>query len=298
MHLEAELKVQLEEGRAAPDPGAERRINMNKRLAGIVSLLVLLGGALPAYGSNPGEGRWVAEQVFRGTNARGMTGLIVTNSAYTTRRGNLVLGLGGVTDTTAGVSSTTVPLTATYGWSDSVEFGVAASYVSTAAATGLGDTEINWKWRFRNQGEYLPAMGLALGLIAPTGAAGLKTVQNWGAKLNLMASSESALTETFYIGMYLDGEVGQLDPGAAAAESYTALNAGVLFPISDDNRLQLLAESNSVAGRAAAANNYTAITAGLRYASDGFKFTLGGQSLSRSDSTTSSRMYVNVGVEF
>lgn len=271
---------------------------MNKRLAGTVSLLVLLGGTLPAHAANPGEGKWVAEQVYRGTNLRGMTGLIVTNSAYTTRRGNLIMGIGGVTSSTGGVSATIVPVTATYGWSDSAEIGVAGSYFTGGAVSGLGDTEINWKWRFKTQGEYLPAMGLALGLIAPTGATGLKTVQNWGAKLNLMASSESALTETFYIGMYLDGEAVQLDPGAATAESYTAINAGVLFPISDNNRLQLLAESNSVAGRTLAAANFTGLTTGLRYATEAFKFTLGGQAMSWGDGTSSSRMYVNIGMEF
>jgi len=252
-----------------------------RKLAGFLILITMLGASYRAFAANPGEGKWVAEEVFRSANIGGMTGLIHMNSAYTVRDGEMQVNVGLTAESVGGVDYQQAPFAITYGLADNKEFGLVTRYITDSVGNaGIGGAEMKLKWRFRKQTEYLPASSLAFGLIFPTGPAALNEVTSWGARVNLLFASEASITETGYIGMYMDLGATAIDPGAATAQNYFDNSVGLLFPISDDNRLQLMFEYNSITGRAFAylgSTNYTAITWGIRYASQGFKMTLGAE---------------------
>ncbi len=271
---------------------------MYKKMAGLIVFLALGSTATAVSAASLGEGRWVADGVYRSTNYRGLTGLFITDSAYTIGRNTLVLGVGGETEKVSGTTINTVPVTITYGVSDDIEFALAGKYISSSlVGNGMGDTELAWKWRFRKQGEYLPALAMALAVIAP-GATGLSEVSKYGARFNILASSEAALTDTTYIGLYLDVEADSLDPSTSTQDNYYSGNFGILLPISDDSRLQAVAEYNVVGKRAQPVDNYNAVTAGLRYSADVLQYSLAAQSLSRLDGSTTTRLMFNLVAQF
>lgn len=269
-----------------------------KKLAKFLFIFNALIVSLGAHAANPGEGRWVAEEVFRSANTGAMTGLVHMNSAYTVREGELQVNVGFTSESIGGVSYTQAPLTITYGLSDNKEVGLVARYISSSSGVaGLGGAEIKLKWRFRRQTEYLPATAILIGLMAPTGPAALNEVSSFGLRVHGLASSEANVTDTFYIGMYLDVGVVLLDPGTGTADNYLDISAGLLFPISDDNRLQAMLEYNSVSRRAVAylgSSNYTSFAPALRYATKSFKTTLGAEL--RSNGAT--KITATLGFEF
>lgn len=255
-----------------------------KKWVKFLFLFSMLVASLGAHGANPGEGRWVAEEVFRSANTGGMTGLINMNSAYTVRDGELQFNVGLIVESAGGVAYVQTPVTITYGLSDTKELGLSTRFIrSSNGFTGVGGAEMKLKWRFRRQTEYLPASAFIFGLIAPVGPTELNEVSSWGARFHILAASESSVTESFFIGMYFDLGAALIDPGAATAQNYYDLNIGFLFPISDDNRLQALFEFNSISGRTLTylgTDNYSGSTVGIRYASESFKMTMGAQSRS------------------
>lgn len=269
-----------------------------KKLVGFLFVINMLFVPLVVQAANPGEGKWVAEEVFRSANTGGMTGLIHMNSAYTVRDGEMQINVGLTTESVGGTRYLQAPIAITYGLSDNKELGLVGRYISASTGTaGLGGAELKLKWRFRKQTEYLPATSLAFGLIIPTGPAALNEVSSWGARLNFLAASEASITETGYIGMYLEIGAVAIDPGSAGADSYVDASIGLLFPISDDNHLQLILELNAISGRGIAylgSTNYTAVTPGLRYASENFKMTMGAET--RSNGST--KIVSTLGFEF
>lgn len=266
-----------------------------KKLANFFFTLVLIGYSTFIYASNPGEGRWVADEVFRASNAGGSTGLVNMNSAYTIRDGEMSFNIGVASESVGGVDYTQAPVAITYGISNNTELGLATRYIDDNAGTaGVAGGELKLKWRFRNQTEYWPAGSVALSLLFPSGPAALNEVSSWGARLNALMSSESAISDTLYIGIYLDIGATSIDGGA---DNYLSADIGLLAPISDNKRLQAMLEFNNVSGRAnpyLGTADYSAITPGLRYASEAFKLTLGAQS--RSTGTT--KFSVTLGLEF
>lgn len=269
-----------------------------KKLVSFLFVINVLFVSFIAHAANPGEGKWVAEEVFRSANTGAMTGLVHMNSAYTVRDGEMQFNIGLTSETVAGTTYTQAPLAITYGLSNTTEFGIVARYITTSTGTaGLGGGEMKLKWRFRKQTEYLPATSLSFGLIAPSGPAALNEVSSWGARLNFLAASEASITDTGYIGMYLDIGTTAIDPGSPTAQNYMDASIGLLFPVSDDNRLQAMLEFNSISGRTIAylgSTNYTAITPGIRYASKSFKMTLG----SEVRSTNTTKTTFTLGFEF
>jgi hypothetical protein len=271
-----------------------------KKMANFYCALALFALSASAYASNPGEGKWVADEVFRATNSSGSTGLLYMNSAYTIRDGEMSINTGVSSESVGGTDYTQVPLAIAYGVTERTEFGLVGKYIdSSAGASGMAGGEVKMKWRFSNQTEYLPASALALSVLFPAGDASLNEVANWGARLNLLFASEAQLSDTLYIGMYLDLGATTINdsPAGPGGDSYTNLDLGLLFPISDDKRLQFLVEFNSVGGRTyqyLGTDNFTAITPALRYASEGFKLTFGVQSRD----SGSSKATANIGWEF
>lgn len=269
-----------------------------KKLLQYLFVFNVLVASMGVHAANPGEGRWVAEEVFRSANTGAMTGLLHMNSAYTVRDGELQVNLGLTTESIGGTTYAQAPLAITYGLGDNKELGFVVRYISDSVGNaGMGGAELKLKWRFRKQTEYLPATALSFGLIIPTGPAILNEVSSWGIRINGMAASEASISDTFYIGMYIDIGVTAIDPGSVTGQSYFDASVGFLFPISDDNRLQAMLEFNSISGRSTAylgSTNYTAITPGIRYASESFKMTLG----SEIRSNNSTKIIATLGFEF
>jgi hypothetical protein len=268
-----------------------------KKMANFYCALALFALSTSAFAANPGEGKWVADEVFRASNSSGSTGLVKMNSAYTIRDGEMSINLGAASESVGGTDYMHAPLAITYGVTDKTEFGLTAKYISASGAlntSGMAGGEAKMKWRFRSQTEYIPAMSLALGLMFPAGDAALNEVSSWGARLNLLMASEAQITDTSYIGMYLDIGTTNIDGGA---DNYLNADFGLLFPVSDDKRLQLMLEFNSISGRTGTylgTGNYSAITPGIRYASEGFKLTLGVESRD----TNTSKISGTIGWEF
>ena len=266
-----------------------------KKMTNFYCALALFALSTSVYAANPGEGKWVADEVFRASNDSASTGLLYMNSAYTIRDGEMSLNTGVSSESVGGTDYTHVPLAITYGVTDSTEFGLVGKYIDASVGnSGMAGGEVKMKWRFHNQTEYLPAASLALGLMFPAGEPALNEVTSWGARLNFLLSSEAVLTDTIYIGMYFDLGATTIDGGN---DNYTNLDFGVLFPISDNKRLQLMVEFNSISGRSGTylgTGNYTAVTPALRYASEGFKLTFGVQSRD----TGTSKATATIGWEF
>lgn len=269
-----------------------------KKLAKYLFITNMLVVSLGASAANPGEGKWVADEVFRAANIGAMTGLIRMNSAYTVRDGELQVNVGLATESGGGTNYAQAPLTITYGLSDNKEIGLLARYISPSnGAAGLGGAEVKFKWRFRRQTEYLPATAIMFGIMLPSGPAAINEVSSWGLKVHGLASSEANVTDTFFIGMYMDVGVSAIDPGTATGDLYYEASIGLLFPISDDNRLQAMLEYNTISGRVVpylGNTNYSAITPGLRYASKSFKSTMGAEIRSNN----SFKIIATLGFEF
>lgn len=259
-----------------------------RKLVGFLILFNMLGASHGVFAANPGEGKWVAEQVYRSANIGGLTGLIHMDSAYTLRGGEVQINAGFTTETAAGVDYQTIPIALTFGVGDNKEWALVSRYINPSVGTaGMGGAELKYKWRFRKQSEYLPASSLAFGLLLPAGETALNQVTTWGATGSLIFASEANLTDNSYIGMYLDLSATSIDPGEPTAQTYSDNSIGLLFPISNDNRLQLILEYGAINGRTFAylgSTNYSAFTWGLRYASDTLKMTLGAEN--RDNNTT------------
>lgn len=266
-----------------------------KKLANFFFTLAILGYSTAVYSANPGEGRWVADEVFRASNSGGSTGLVHMNSAYTTRDGEMSFNIGAASESVGGTDYLHGSVAITYGLTNATEIGLAARYIDDSTGTsGMGGGELKMKWRFANQTEYWPAASLALGVMFPSGPAALNEVTSWGARINLLMSSEAAISETGYVGIYLDVGATHINE---PADSYVNADIGILVPISDNKRLQLMVEANSISGRTnpyLGTDNYTAVTPGLRYASESFKMTLGVQSRD----TGTSKIIGTIGWEF
>jgi hypothetical protein len=271
---------------------------MYKKTAGLILILALGTAAGTAGAASLSEGRWVADGVYRGLNFRGLTGLFITDSAYTIGRNNFAISAGYAAETVAGNSINAVPVSITYGYGDAAEFAISGSAITSTAANGLGDSSLSWKWRFRRQGEYLPAMAMGVAVIAPGTSAALSTVSSYGVRVNGMASSEAALTDTGYIGLYVDVQLDAVDPGSSTSDYYYSANAGGELPLSDDNRLQLIGEINYTTSHTAAVDNYTGYTGGLRYTSNFLQYSLAGSLRSRGDGSNTTQAIFNLTIPF
>lgn len=242
-----------------------------------------------------------ARSLDRPRNARGLTGLMIMDSAFTIPRGRFGVNASVVYEksTTPGYSVLDVPITATYGVTDCIELGVKAHYLDFSTTTpslskkGPGDTEISVKWRWNTQGSLFPEFAVGAAGILPTGSESkdLNEVTHWGMKVLAMASSEIRTSGTSFVGLYAEAQAVFIDKFSGGrktptADKYGVLNAGVLLPISPGNRLQGMLEWNkvlykdTVAGSVPAVNE-TGITPGLRYVGDRAHITLGAQFLSK-----------------
>ncbi len=280
------------------------------RIVGILLLimgLIILGEPAFSFELHPYE-RYRRERsdnealvINRAPTIQGLTGgLMFTNSAYTKRAGHVALGIAVIGENSDIPDYSIVQAVGTFtmGITNSIEFGGKAKVITTnlgsaaAQEQGLGDTEIALKWKIRNQsrGQTVPAIALGIGWMFPTGdnAKGFDEVQKNGLKFMVMASSEARVLDDSFIGVYFEGQAVLIDQitrsSIATQEMYGVVNAGLLFPISEDNEVQFMLEYNQVFSKnfmTFGEGNYSAIGPALRYVNRYFNFAFGGQFVSK-----------------
>lgn len=239
------------------------------------------------------------EVINRPVNTHGLTGLLFTNSAYTQPAGSVTFGLSSFVEdcNLPNYSVVQGAATITVGVTERVEVAAKGKAIATnvGSATnrelGAGDAELLVKWRFSSQGETMPALAFGFGWTFPTGSSeqGLTEIKYEGIKLMVLASAENRVLNSGFVGVYLEAQAvfnDQLhkDGESPYKEKYGVINAGILFPISDDNRLQFLLEYNRVLKKEIISlyeGNYTGVMPGLRFVTENFNISVGLQRINR-----------------
>jgi hypothetical protein len=222
---------------------------------------------------------------------------MVMNSAFTQPAGTLAVG-GAVMFEDSNKPDYRIiqaPVTLTFGITDMIEAGIKIKYVDydimtpKASEGGFGDSEVAVKWRWKTHSATSPELAIGLAGIIPTGSEpkGLNDVTNWGAKFMVMASSETKIFTNSFLGLYLEAQAVYIDEGntkTSTQDRYGVINAGVLLPVSTNNRLQIMLELNDTLYKnntktALAEGDQLGITPALRYVTDSMCFTAGAQLL-------------------
>ncbi len=238
--------------------------------------------------------------VNRPVNIQGLTGLIITNSAYTQKKGAFTVGLSTLAEDSRTPNFSIVQgiVTATYGATDSIELGLKAKMIasnlgsSSTRETGAGDTDLLFKWRFMNQGKELPAIAFGMGLTLPTGDKdkGFSECEHEIIRLMLIGTHEQEMPGNIVLGLYAEGQVVLVDQNSSSSmkDKYGVINAGILLPIVENNRLQLILEYNLVFDKDIQTlyeGDYHALTPGLRYVTPQLNITAGVQFMRKEDTT-------------
>ena len=236
------------------------------------------------------------EIVNRPVNTSGMTGLLVTTSPFTLPPKSLEIGMMVLSENSLvpKYTSTAYPVTVSLGMSHNSEIALKSAfhYVNEdpdQISRGMGDTELSYKWNFRPQTEISSIPGIAMTLtgVFPTGdrVAGTNSVSHWGGRLGISIGSELTW-EDHIIGIFADGQVAVQDlSDNELKDSYSLVNAGIVFPISKYRNLQMIIEYNQCKGKSIITIDgvdFNAVTYGLRLVSERFNFTFGTQFIHKS----------------
>ncbi len=233
--------------------------------------------------------------VNRPVNVQGLTGLIMTNSAYTQPVGRVIFGLSAIGENSRDPDFSVVQgiATITVGVMDRVEFGIRAHEVGTnlgSSATrevGVGDTDFLLKWRVSSDGDVLPAIALGLAYTAPTGdsAKGLRGVEEEGARIMVIGTSEKEMPGDYFVAAYIEGQIVFNDwstrkDAAPRYDRYGVFNAGLLFPLINNRMLQAVFEYNAIVRKnipSVYEENHQSTLAGLRFVTKNFNLSTGVQ---------------------
>jgi hypothetical protein len=237
------------------------------------------------------------EIVNRPVNTSGLTGLLITTSPYTVSPGTVEIGASVLSENSVrpDYTITEYPVSATIGISNNSELALRSSYFSisegptgsTVAIRKTGDIELSYKWDFipKTEDSMRPAVALILtGMLPTDNNSNLRTnsVSHWGMRLGLSVGTEIGWQEHI-LGIYADGQaVGQDLTDKRFKDFYQLFNAGMLFPISKYNNLQMFIEFSLVTGKdliTLGGSDFTGLTYGLRLVTERFNLTIGSQSL-------------------
>jgi len=237
------------------------------------------------------------EIVNHPVNSSGLTGLLMTSSPYTLAPGTVEVGMSIQSENSVrpDYTITEFPVSAAVGISKSSEMAVRSSYYSiTEGPTGsnvitrkTGDIELSCKWNFMPQpeGSMRPAVAMIVTGILPTDNnrdAKTSSVTHWGMRLGISVGTEVSWRD-HVIGIYADGQMaGQDLTDATMKDLYWIANAGLLFPISKYQNLQMFIEYSVVSQKdvmTLSGGDYTALTYGLRLVTERFNLTIGTQSI-------------------
>jgi len=274
----------------------------NRELTRIAAKVLLGAGVFLSLSLNP----VFAEEldiVNRPVNTSGLTGLLFTTAPYTLAPGTVELGASLVSEssTTPNYSLTESPLSISVGVTKNSELALRGSYFQikegpTGTAPTVrktGNLELSYKWNFLPQPEdsIRPAVALIIGGILPTGKnydTKIDAVIHWGMRLGLSGGTEIRWKDHIF-GIYADAQVkGQDLTKKSLSDLYEMYNAGLLFPISKYQNLQMFIEYTLVTGRKSTnpdgskilnGGDYSGLTYGIRLVSERFNLTIGAQFL-------------------
>jgi hypothetical protein len=274
---------------------------------GVFSILITGNQAFASAGFSEREyatGDDPSIVVNRPVNIQGLTGLLITNSAYTQSKGGMVIGFSATAENSSKPNFSIIQgiATVTGGVTDRIELGVKTKVIATnigssdTRRTGAGDADLLFKWRISSEGETLPAMAVGLAYTLPTGEStkGLSEVKREGLRLMVIGTSEKEMPGDYVFGLYFEGQIVFIDQlrrpaDTLYADKYGVLNAGVLFPLVDDRRLQAIVEYNQVVKKDTVTlynENSTAVMPGLRYVTPNLNISLGVQFLRKDQTDT------------
>lgn len=237
------------------------------------------------------------EMVNHPVNTSGLTGLLITSSPYTLTPGTFEIGLSIQSENSIrpDYTITEYPFSATVGISNSSELAFKSSYFSiTEGPTGsnvitrkTGDIELSYKWNFMppREDSMRPAIAMIITGIIPTeNNSDMKTnsVDHWGMRLGISIGTEVSWKDHI-LGIYADGQIAGHDlKDKELKDWYGIVNAGLLFPISKYQNLQMFIEYSLITQKdvmTLSGGDYTALTYGLRLVTERFNLTIGTQSL-------------------
>jgi hypothetical protein len=237
------------------------------------------------------------EMVNRPVNTSGLTGLLITTSPFTLAPGVVEIGASIQSENSIrpDFTITEYPLSATIGISSSSELALKSSYYtisesptgSNVTTRNTGDIELSYKWTIMPQPEASsrPAIAVFVTGIMPTdNNSDIKTnsVSHWGMSLGMSIGTEIKLKDHI-LGIYADGQVaGQDLSDKKLKDLYGIINAGLLFPISKYQNLQMLIEYSLITQKdviTLSGGDYTALTYGLRLVTERLNLTIGTQSI-------------------
>ncbi len=246
------------------------------------------------YSSAPAEELMI---VNRPVNTTGLTGLLFTTAPYTLNPGTVEIAASILTESSVipDFRVTEYPLSVTVGMPHNSELAIRGSYInleegptSTAVTERrTGDVEISYKWNFLPQegSSIRPAFSLIIAGSIPTEKnADMKidAVNHWGMLIGLSTGTEISWRE-HVLGIYADALLKGQDPSEKRLRDiYEMVNAGLVFPISKYQNLQMLFEYSLVHGReriTLEGGDYSSLTYGLRLVSERFNLTIGTQFL-------------------
>jgi hypothetical protein len=231
------------------------------------------------------------EIVNRPVNTSGMTGLLMTTSPFTLPPKTMEIGIMTLSESslTPKYTSTEYPMTVSLGLPHNSEIALKSAfhYVNedpNMRSRGMGDTELSYKWNIRPQTEFssMPGISLMLTGVFPTGDrnTGMNSVTHWGGRMGISLGSE-IIWEDHIIGIFADGQFAVQDlSDEELRDSYSLVNAGILFPISKYRNLQMIIEYSRRKGKdviTVDGVDFSAVTFGLRLVNERFNFTIGTQ---------------------
>ncbi len=235
--------------------------------------------------------------VNRPVNTSGLTGLLLTTAPYTLNSGTVEIAASVQYESSVRpeFTITEYPLSVSMGIPHNSEIAIKGSFYNLQEGpTGTaiterktGDVEISYKWNFYPSSEtsLLPACSLIIGGNFPTENNRDRKIDaaiRWGARLGLSMGTEISWRD-HVLGIYADANVQGQDPTERRLQDiYEIYNAGILFPISKHQNLQMLLEYTIVQGHqriALEGGDYSALTYGLRLVGERFNLTMGAQFL-------------------
>ncbi len=265
-----------------------------KKYRYLAAVLILFVSVIFAYRTVHAEELLV---VNRPVNTSGLTGLLFTTAPYTLNPGTVEVAASILYESSVKpeYNITEYPLSISIGMNHNAEIAVRGSYFNlkegpTGTATTerkTGDVEISYKWNFLPQPEssIRPALSLIVAANFPTENntdMKIDSARRWGATVGISAGTEISWSDHI-LGIYADANVKGQDPTERRLRDiYEIYNAGLLFPISKHQNLQMLLEYTVVQGRKdiiLEGGDYSAFTYGVRLVGERFNLTMGAQFL-------------------
>lgn len=243
--------------------------------------------------------------INRPVNLQGLTGLIMTNSAYTQPKGSITIGVASIAEDSDDPNFSIIRgiTTITAGLTDSLEASLRANAFainlgsSKTREEGFGDIDLMLKWRLTEQTDLLPAIALGFSYTAPTGdeQKGFRGVEDQSLRLMVIGTSESEIPENIVLGMYFEGQLVYNDrlPWEDAdyqSDKFGVVNAGLLVPITKSRELQAILEYNTVVKKnfpSVYEEDHQAVMPALRFVTENLNISMGVQLYRRTDGDSS-----------